>query len=55
MIAMEGVILFKQNKTGEWLKSKSDVEKKHIRNMYQARAGATPSVPTEETRNFGAL
>ena len=30
MVAMEGIILFKQNKTGEWLKSKSDVEKKHI-------------------------
>ena len=30
MIAMEGVILFKQNKTGDWLKTKTDEEKKEI-------------------------
>ena len=30
MIAMEGVILFKQNKTRDWLKTKTDREKKEI-------------------------
>ena len=33
MIAMESMILFKQNKTAEWLKTKSDEEK---REMFQA-------------------